>query len=149
MKRAINYNGTFVQMLIIICYCCDVAAIDDGEALRKLILAEKSLLANNFPQGLMTIACVAIGTNYDLVVKNFGGCALPVLFGAPQSAKTTALKAALSVVGNPDIVQGTCRSSMLFFYSTLVLACFINEMANERLLMSHDRPIHMDAYSNR
>jgi len=60
------------------------------------ILAEKSLLANNFPQGLMTIARV----------KRFGGCALPVLFGAPQSAKTTALKAALSVVGNTDIVQG-------------------------------------------
>ena len=84
----------------------DVLAIDDGKALKQLILAEKDLLANNFPQGLMTIACVAIGANYDLVIKKYGGCALPVLYGAPQSAKTTALKAALSVVGNPDIVQG-------------------------------------------
>lgn len=83
----------------------DVIAIDDWKALKELILAERDLLASNFPQGVMTIACVAIGANYDLVVKKFGGCALPILYGAPQSAKTTALKVALSVVGNPDIVQ--------------------------------------------
>ncbi|PFX22429.1 PiggyBac transposable element-derived protein 1 [Stylophora pistillata] len=100
-----------------------ITTIDDGEALQNLILAEQNLLANNFPQGLMTIACVAIGANYDLVVKKFGGCTLPVLFGAPQSAKTTALKAALSVVGNTDIVQvmtfkaimdAVCKTSIPF-----------------------------------
>lgn len=45
----------------------DVLAIDDGKALKELILAEKDLLANNFPQGLMTIACVAIGANLTLL----------------------------------------------------------------------------------
>jgi len=54
----------------------------------------------------MTLACCAIGANYSLIVKEYGGCGLPVLYGAPQSAKTTALKAALSVFGESDIVQG-------------------------------------------
>ena len=74
--------------------------------MKELIKAEKGLLANNFPQAVLTVACCAIGANYELIVKEFGGCALPVLFGAPQSAKTTALKAALSVFGKADIVQG-------------------------------------------
>lgn len=112
------------------CYCYDVTAIDDGEALQKRILAEKSLLANNFPKGLMTIACVATGANYDLVVKKFGECALPVLFGAPQSAKTTALKAALSVVGNTDSVQGMWWSMLFFTQNGSPKASFIN--INER-----------------
>ena len=46
-------------------------------------------------------------------VRRFGWCALPDLFGAPQSAKTTAPKAALSVVGNTDIVQGMLWSIFL------------------------------------
>ena len=78
----------------------------------------------------MTIAYVAIGVNYDLVVKTFGGCALPVLFGAPQSAKTTALKAALSVVGNTDIVQGMWWSMLFFMQNGSPKASFIN--TNER-----------------
>lgn len=80
--------------------------IDDGEALRQLIEAEKQLLGNNFPQAVMTLGCCAIGANYELIVKEYGGYGLPVLYGAPQSAKTTALKAALSVFGESDIVQG-------------------------------------------
>lgn len=75
----------------------------------------------------MTIACVAIGANYDLVVKKFGGCALPVLFGAPQSAKTTALKAALSVVGNTDILQGMSCSLFSFILHSSQWGGFINE----------------------
>jgi len=54
----------------------------------------------------MTLACCAIGANYGLIVKEYGVCGLPVLYGALQSAKTTALKAALSVFGETDVVQG-------------------------------------------
>ncbi|XP_078362759.1 uncharacterized protein LOC144646922 [Oculina patagonica] len=78
---------------------------DDGAALRRLIEAEKDLLGNNFPQAVMTLACCAIGANYGCIVKEYGGCGIPVLYGAPQSAKTTALKAALSVFGESDVVQ--------------------------------------------
>ena len=71
-------------------------------------MAEKSLLANNFQQGLTTIIeRVTNGANYDPVIQKLCGCALPVLFRAPQFAKTTALKAALSLVGNTDIKHGT------------------------------------------
>ena len=105
-----NYSNTkewIHTFLRTVLYCCGVATIEDGEALPKVILAEKSLLANNFQQGLKTIERVTNGANYDPVIQKLCGCALPVLFRAPQFAKTTALKAALSVVGNTDIKHGT------------------------------------------
>ena len=74
--------------------------------MKELIRAEKGLLANNFPQAVLTVACCAIGAHYELIVKEFGGCALSVLFGVPQSAETVTLEAALSVFGKADIVQG-------------------------------------------
>ena len=72
---------------------------DNGEALRELMLAEKELLQNNFPQALMCHAASGMAANYDLLIEEFEGCPMPVLKGEPLSGKTTSMKAALSVFG--------------------------------------------------
>lgn len=82
-------------MLIILIYFSDV---DNGEAMKKLILSLKDLCGSNFPQALLTIACVGMGANYDLIQQQVGSCSMGVLVGVPMSGKTTVLKAALSLV---------------------------------------------------
>lgn len=48
----------------------------------------------------------SIAANYDLVVKEFDGCATPILKEHPVSGKTTALKAVLSVFGQTNFTSG-------------------------------------------
>ena len=72
---------------------------NNGEALGKLILAEKELLQNNFPQALMCHVASGMAANYDLLINEFEGCPTPVLQGEPLSGKTMAMKVALSVFG--------------------------------------------------
>ena len=79
---------------------------DNGEALGELILAEKGLLQNNFPQALMCHAASGMAANYDLLIDEFEGCPTPVLQGEPLSGKTTAMKAALSVFGITKCFSG-------------------------------------------
>ena len=47
-------------------------------------------------------------TNYDLIVKEFDGCATLVLKGKPVSRKTSALKAVLSVFGLQHFSSDKC-----------------------------------------
>lgn len=76
-----------------------VIDLDNGEALRELMLAEQDLFQNNFAQVLLGHAASGLASNYDLLISEFGGCPTPVLKGEPLSGKTTALKAILSVFG--------------------------------------------------
>ena len=82
------------------------AAIDNGEALKELITAEKELFANNFPQALMTIACAGLAANYELVLHDIGCCSLPVLSGAAISGKTMALRCAMAIFGQKQLLHG-------------------------------------------
>lgn len=84
---------------------------DQGEALCDLLEAERRLFKNNFPQVVMAHAASSIAANYDLVVKEFDGCATPILKGHPVSGKTTALKAVLSVFGQTQFTSGKYLSS--------------------------------------
>ncbi|XP_022810544.1 uncharacterized protein LOC111347576 [Stylophora pistillata] len=74
-------------------------------------MAEAKIFKNNFPQVLMVHAASAIASNYELVVQEFDGCSIPVLKGCPVSGKTTAMKAALSVLGkkNDCISEATSK----------------------------------------
>ena len=64
--------------------------------------------------------------------KNLLANTLLVLFGAPQSAKTTALKATLSVVGKTDIVQGMWCPIFSLILHRSPWESFINEQAKEK-----------------
>ena len=78
-----------------------------------LVEAERKLFVNNFPQVVMAHAASSIAANYDLVVKEFDGCATPILKGHPVSGKTTALKAVLRVFGQTQFTSGKYLSSSL------------------------------------
>ena len=56
-------------------------------------------------------AASSIAGNYDLVVKEFGGCATPILKGHPVSGKATSLKAVVSVFGQSQLSSGKYLSS--------------------------------------
>ena len=47
-----------------------------------------------------------LAASYDLVIKEFDGCATSVLKGHPVSGKMTALKAVLSVFGQTHFSSG-------------------------------------------
>lgn len=81
--------------------------LDDGEALKRLLLNEELLFKNNYPQVVMARAASAIACNYDLIMKRFNGCAIPVLRGPPVSGKASALKAVMSVFGIRRFTSGT------------------------------------------
>lgn len=87
--------------------------VDDGTSLKKLVIALKDLTSNNFGQGVLTLGCVGIGANFDLIQSILGGCAMGVLYGHPMSGKTTVLKAVLLVVGQSGVIQ---RRWFLIYY---------------------------------
>ena len=74
--------------------------------MKNLTEAERNLFQNNFSQVLIPHGASSIAANYDLVVKEFDGCATPILKGHPVSGKTTALKAVLSVFGQTHFTSG-------------------------------------------
>ena len=78
---------------------------DQGEALCDLLKAERRLFKNNFPQVAMAHAASSIAADYDQVVKEFDGCAIPILKGHPVSGKTTSLKAVGECVWPNTIFQ--------------------------------------------
>ncbi|XP_028409953.1 uncharacterized protein LOC114532610 [Dendronephthya gigantea] len=82
--------------------------LDDGAAFKRLLVTEKALFQNNYPQVVLAHAGSSMACNYDLILKKFDGCAIPVLMGPSVSGKTTALKAVMSIFG---IRKFTCESS--------------------------------------
>ena len=62
-----------------------VTAIDEGDPLKELIKAENSLLANNFPQAVLTVACWAIGANNEPIWEK-------VICQEPQLVQSYVLK---------------------------------------------------------
>jgi len=83
--------------------------LDDGEALKELIQAEKDLFGNNYPQVVMAHAVSSLAANFDLVIETFDGCGIPVLVGHPVSGKSTALKAVLSVFGDNTLINSVTK----------------------------------------
>lgn len=69
------------------------------------MIALKDLTNNNFGQAVLTLGCVGMGANFDMIQSILGGCAMGVLYGHPMSGKTTVLKAVLSVVGQSEVIQ--------------------------------------------
>ena len=80
--------------------------LDDGEALKQLLLAEKALFQNMYPQVVLTHAASSMAANYCAIIEIYKGCSVPFLKGRPVSVKTTALKAALSVFRIQRFING-------------------------------------------
>lgn len=80
--------------------------MDDGEAFRELLVAEKELFQNNYPQVILAHAASSMAANYETIVDSFEGCSIPFLQGEPVSGKTTALKAVMSVFGVKHFASG-------------------------------------------
>lgn len=97
-----------------------IADVDDGTALKNLVCALKDLTSNNFGQAVLTLGCVGMGANFETIQSILGGCAMGVLYGHPMSGKTTVLKAALSVIGQNDVIQ---RKWFLSFLSLVSETC--------------------------
>jgi hypothetical protein len=96
---------------------------DDGEALKELIMAERKLFQNNFPQVIIGHVASGIASNYDLVQETWEGCATPVFKGLPISGKTTALRAVLSVFGILYSFHSSELKDRKLCYTNLSLPC--------------------------
>ena len=75
------------------------ADFDDDEALNELMMAERDLFRNNFPQVIIGHVASGIACNYDLFQDIWEGCASPVFNSPLILVKTTALLPILSVFG--------------------------------------------------
>ena len=92
--------------------------LDEGESLKNLLKMEEVLFKNNYPQVIWAHAASSMACNYDVIVKKFSGCAMPILTGPPVSGKTTALRAVMSVFGVKRFTSGMPLT---------VLFCFLIE----------------------
>lgn len=86
--------------------------LDDGDSLKQLLLMEQALFKNNYPQVILAHAASSMACNFDLIIKKFNGCAIPVLRGPPVSGKTSALKAVMSVFGIRRFTSGTHKFTL-------------------------------------
>ena len=95
--------------------------LDDGIALKQLLVAEKALFQNNYPQVVLTHAVSSMAANYSTIIERYEGCSIPFLKGQPVSGKTTALKAALGVFGIHRFISG---KYIYYIYLLYKVKCF-------------------------
>lgn len=67
--------------------------------LSNLIQAMRELLKHNFCCGMLSIGAAMMSLHYSKLLAKRGYCHIPVLFGEPQTGKTTTLKICLSAFG--------------------------------------------------
>ena len=67
--------------------------------LNELISTMRVLLKHNFCCGILCIGSGLMVLHYSRLLAKRGHCHVPVLYGQPQTGKTTSLKAALSAFG--------------------------------------------------
>ena len=67
--------------------------------LRVLLLSAKKILAHNFESCLLSVGAGISALHFRQLVDKRGFCHIPLLYGPPQTGKTTSLEIALSAFG--------------------------------------------------
>ena len=86
-------------------------------ALHHLLQALKNSYLNNFPSALLVLGVHAFHLHYEMLLQlGGGGVPVGVLYGDVQTGKTTAMEAALSILGTTESHYRKQCSDILFFF---------------------------------
>ena len=80
--------------------------IDQGEALKELITVQEEFFKENFVSSLMLLGCMTMAVHFERAVKAKKQIPLAMALGHPNTAKSTAIECALSVIGRANIPLG-------------------------------------------
>lgn len=84
--------------------------VDPRPQLRQLLMRLRTCLKHNFNSALLVLGAAIHTFHYERVIEQFRGCPICVCIGPPETGKTTAILAALSICGSTEssyYVKGT------------------------------------------
>jgi hypothetical protein len=71
-----------------------------------MILIQEKYMAENFPSTLLVLGGVGLAVHYEQLSKLFSGVPLIMAYGKPVSGKSTAVEAAMAVIGMEEKIGG-------------------------------------------
>lgn len=95
-----------------ICTNISTPLVNDGDELfSDLLTLLNTCMKHNFIPSVLMIGASIMLFHFSTITKKYGGCPIPLAIGPPETGKSTAIKAALSLSGivisnnNIDITQ--------------------------------------------
>lgn len=70
-------------------------------------------MGSNFPSALLTLGGVGLAVHYEQLCNLFDGVPLIMAWGKPVSGKTTAVRAAMALIGQEEAVGGMFTNLLL------------------------------------
>lgn len=67
---------------------------------------QEEFFKENFLSSLMLLGCVVMGVHYEQAVSVKKKIPIAMAYGQPNTAKSTAMECALSVIGRSDLPMG-------------------------------------------
>ncbi|XP_028417637.1 uncharacterized protein LOC114542085 [Dendronephthya gigantea] len=81
--------------------------LDAGECLKELISTERELMGANFLPSLLVLGGLGIAVHFEQLSEEFNGVPFIMAYGAPVSGKSSAVEAAMAIIGQIEKV-GEC-----------------------------------------
>lgn len=77
---------------------------DNG--LQELVKAMKGFLGDNYMSAAMMVGALVLSLHYETLIEEYDCTPMAIAVGEPQSGKTTALNAVLSLIGAKIFANG-------------------------------------------
>ena len=74
--------------------------------LQELVMAMKNFLGENFLSAAMMVGSLVLALHYETLIEAYDYTPMAIAVGEPQSGKTTALSAVLSLIGAKIFANG-------------------------------------------
>ncbi len=83
-----------------------LGSLDDGGTLKRLIDVQYECMGENFLPSLFVLGGLCLAVHFEQLFNQFDGVPLIVAYGAPVSGKSTAVEAAMAVIGQSEKIGG-------------------------------------------
>lgn len=84
-----------------------LADLDSGESLASLLSVMEAFMGSNFLPSLLVLSGVGLAIHYEQLTSIYDGVPLVMAYGHPVSGKSTAVDAAMAIIGQRNNIGGT------------------------------------------
>ena len=96
-----------LALLLLLYSLSEETVLDDGTALREVILIQEKYLGENFPATLLILGGMGLAIHYEQLASLYDGVPLIMAFGSPVSGKSLAVEMAMSLLSIRESIGGT------------------------------------------